>query len=73
VVVAPAWIFKSGPFAWDGTVAWWINMGVFTTYTIVFLSLLRRVVLREDFGTGPLPDLSPARTVASSGSLEVAR
>jgi len=57
VVVAPAWIFKSGVFAWDGEIAWWINMGVFVTYTAVFLTLLRRVILREDFGTGPLPDL----------------
>jgi hypothetical protein len=58
VVVAPAWIFKSGPFAWDGTIAWWINMGVFVTYTSVFLTLLRRLILREDFGTGPLPGLA---------------
>jgi hypothetical protein len=56
VVVAPAWIFRSGPFAWDGEIAWWINMGVFVTYTAVFLTLLRRLILREDFGSGPLPD-----------------
>jgi hypothetical protein len=59
VVVAPAWIFKSGPFAWNGAIAWWINMGVFVTYTVVFLTLLRRMILREDFGTGPLPELAP--------------
>jgi hypothetical protein len=58
VVVAPAWIFQSGPFAWDGEIAWWVNMGVFVTYTTVFLTLLRRMILREDFGTGPLPELS---------------
>jgi len=33
VVVAPAWIFKRGVFAWDGVIAWWINMAVFVTYT----------------------------------------
>ena len=58
VVVAPAWIFKSGAFAWDGAIAWWINMGVFVTYTTVFLTLLRRLILREDFGTGPLPEVA---------------
>jgi hypothetical protein len=57
VVVAPAWIFKGGAFAWDGAIAWWINMGVFVTYTAVFLTLLRRMILREDFGSGPLPEL----------------
>jgi len=54
VVVAPAWIFKSGVFAWNGTITWWINMGVFVTYTTVFLTLLRRLIMREDFGSGPL-------------------
>jgi hypothetical protein len=57
VVVAPAWIFKSGVFAWNGAITWWINMGVFIIYTTVFLTLLRRLILREDFGTGPLPEL----------------
>jgi hypothetical protein len=57
VVVAPAWIFKDGAFAWNGAIAWWINMGVFVVYTTAFLTLLRRLILREDFGTGPLPEL----------------
>jgi hypothetical protein len=61
VVVAPAWIFKTGAFAWDGAIAWWINMGVFVTYTAVFLTLLRQLILREDFGTGVLPDLPATR------------
>jgi hypothetical protein len=73
VVVAPAWIFDRGAFAWNGTIAWWINMGVFTTYTIVFLTLLRRMILREDFGTGPLPELSTGRIPAPSGALKAAR
>lgn len=73
VVVAPAWIFKSGPFAWDGTIAWWINMGVFVTYTAVFLTLLRRLILREDFGSGPLPALAKDAAPASVGWLKATR
>jgi len=73
VVVAPAWIFKSGAFAWDGTIAWWTNMGVFVTYTAVFLTLLRRMILREDFGTGPLPDLPREGAPQASGSMEATR
>ena len=57
VVVAPAWIFRAGVFAWDGAIAWWVNMGVFVTYTTVFLTLTRNLIQREDFGTGPLPEL----------------
>jgi hypothetical protein len=72
VVVAPAWIFKSGAFAWDGTIAWWINMGVFVTYTTCFLTLLRRMILREDFGTGPLPELASDAAPEPSASLETA-
>jgi hypothetical protein len=59
VVVAPAWMFQRGVFAWDGAIAWWINMVVFVTYTAVFIVLLRRMIEREDFETGPLPDLPP--------------
>jgi hypothetical protein len=73
VVVAPAWIFKDGAFAWDGAIAWWINMGVFVTYTTVFLTLLRRMILREDFGSGPLPELAKNEAPGSPGLLEAMR
>ena len=72
VVVAPAWIFKRGVFAWDGGIAWWTNMAVFVTYTIVFLTLLRKMIVREDFGTGPLPELESDRPHQSAGTLEAA-
>lgn len=58
VVVAPAWIFQRGAFAWNGAIAWWINMVVFVTYTAAFIVLLRKMIEREDFGTGPLPELA---------------
>lgn len=59
VVIAPSWIFKRGPFAWDGVIAWWIDVAVFGLYTGVFIFLLRDVIMREDFGDGPLPPLEP--------------
>lgn len=73
VVVAPAWIFKRGVFAWDGAIAWWINMAVFVTYTAVFLTLLRKMILREDFGTGPLPELESDRGHEPVGTRASAR
>jgi hypothetical protein len=73
VVVAPAWIFKEGVFAWDGAIAWWINMGVFVVYTIAFLTLIRKLILREDFGTGPLPELRTDRPPAAHGLTQGAR
>jgi hypothetical protein len=61
VVVAPCWIFKEGPLAWNGLIAFYINMVVFGIYTGVFINLLRNMILREDFGTGVLPPLAPER------------
>lgn len=55
VVVSPAWIFKQGAWAWDGVIAWWVDMVVFGIYTGVFITLLRQLIQREDFGTGVLP------------------
>jgi len=60
VVVAPSWIFHRGAFAWNGVIAWWIDVVVFGAYTGVFIYLLRSLILREDFGTGPLPDRPPS-------------
>jgi membrane protein implicated in regulation of membrane protease activity len=71
VVVAPAWIFRRGAFAWNGAIAWWINMVVFVLYTGVFIVLLRKMIQREDFGTGPLPDL-PSKA-EQSDSIEAIR
>jgi hypothetical protein len=73
VVVAPAWIFQRGALAWNGAIAWWINMVVFVTYTAAFIVLLRRMIVREDFGTGPLPDLPGKGGAVRSDSMEAVR
>ena len=72
IVVSPAWIFKSGAFAWDGVITWWVNMVVFGIYTVVFIVLLRKMILREDFGTGPLPELSTNEVAAPSAVMGAA-
>src|SRR3954462_2846092 len=69
VVVAPAWIFHRGVFAWNGAIPWWINMVVFVTYTVCFIVLLRKMIEREDFGTGPLPDRPPKATRSQQDSV----
>lgn len=61
VVIAPSWTFHRGVFAWDGVIAWWIDVAVFGMYTGVFIHLLREVIVREDFGRGPLPDAPPGQ------------
>jgi hypothetical protein len=60
VVVSPCWIFRRGVLAWNGQIAWWLDMVVFGIYTGVFIFMLMRMIRREDFGDGPLPELSKA-------------
>jgi len=63
VVVAPAWIFTSDvTFRWDGIITWWVDMVVFMIYTGAFITLLKRMIEREDFGTGAMPDLPKKKT-----------
>nr|WP_119185013.1 hypothetical protein [Mycobacterium decipiens] len=59
IVVSPAWIFRRGVLAWNGQIAWWLNMVIFGIYTGVFILLLRKMIQREDYRDGPLPDLAP--------------
>jgi hypothetical protein len=62
VVIAPSWIFQRGVLAWNGVIAWWIDVVVFGMYTCVFIYLLRNVIQRDDFGTGPMPALPPGQS-----------
>ncbi|MGE2815826.1 hypothetical protein ACQI5H_11855 [Mycobacterium heidelbergense] len=64
VVVAPCWIFRRGVLAWNGQIAWWLDMVVFGVYQVTFIVMLFRMIQREDFGTGPLPDLTRKRAAA---------
>jgi hypothetical protein len=59
VVIAPSWIFQRGVLAWNGVIAWWIDVAVFGMYTVVFIYLLRSLIQRDDLGTGPVPALPP--------------
>ena len=61
IVVSPAWISRRGVLAWNGQIAWWLDMVVFGIYTGVFIFLLRQMIQREDFGAGSLPALKAAR------------
>ena len=64
VVVAPCWVFRRGVLAWNGQIAWWLDMVVFGIYTGVFIFMLFRMIRREDFGAGPLPDLARKKAAA---------
>ncbi|VBA42427.1 hypothetical protein LAUMK191_04575 [Mycobacterium attenuatum] len=65
IVVSPAWIFRRGVLAWNGQIAWWLDMVVFSIYTGAFIFLLRRMIQREDCATGTLPEPVSPRAAAS--------
>lgn len=56
VVVAPAWTARRGAFCWNGSISFWVDTAIFAIYTGAFISVLKKMIKREDFGTGPLPD-----------------
>lgn len=58
VVVAACCIYKAGPFAWHGAIAFSINMVVFGVYTGVFITYLKLMIERED----PVTDYIPNRS-----------
>jgi hypothetical protein len=62
VVIAPSWIFQRGVLAWNGVIAWWIDVVVFGFYTVVFIYLLRDLILRDDLGRGRVPVRPPDGT-----------
>ena len=69
VVVAPCWIFRRGVLAWDGEIAWWLDMVVFGIYQVTFIVMLFQMIRREDFRTGPLPDPPRKRTADRAAAL----
>lgn len=48
VVVATCVVYKVGPFAWNGSIAFNINMIVFGIYTGVFITLLKLLIERKE-------------------------
>lgn len=56
VVVATCCIYKTGPFAWNGAIAFYINMVVFAVYTGVFITYLKSMIEREDPATDYVPN-----------------
>lgn len=58
VVVATCCIFKTGPFAWNGAIAFYINMVVFGVYTGVFITYLKKMIEHEDPDRDYLPNRS---------------
>ncbi|MGV0849054.1 hypothetical protein [Mycolicibacterium phlei] len=40
-------VFRTGPLAWDGLLAFWLRNGAFAAFVVVMFFVLRRAVLRQ--------------------------
>lgn len=47
LLAAPVFIFKSGPFAWDGSISFWMGTAIFGVYQTCMIILLRKAVERQ--------------------------
>jgi hypothetical protein len=55
-----AFFVKTGPFAWNGLLVWWIPFATFTGWFVIMIALTRRAVLHsvepseQPIGVGPV-------------------
>jgi hypothetical protein len=54
-----AFFAKSGPFAWNGLLVWWIPLTTFTGWFVLMIILARRAVLTPSTPTGDAAAVSP--------------
>jgi len=47
VLAAPIFIFKDGPFAWDGSISFWQGTAIFALYETCIIFLLRAAIQRQ--------------------------
>ncbi|KKW63227.1 hypothetical protein ABQF17_03190 [Mycolicibacterium elephantis] len=54
VIATQMFVFYSGPFAWNGSLAFWWSVVVFTVWLGVLIMLLRRATMREPLDAPPV-------------------
>jgi hypothetical protein len=52
--------FKTGPFAWNGVLGFWIPLTVFCTWFLAMVYVIRRAVLQEMHSAVPDAELRTA-------------
>lgn len=55
-----AFFAKTGPFAWNGLLVWWIPLTMFTAYFVVMITLTHRAVLIPAIATEEPATASPS-------------
>lgn len=47
IIATQMFVFRSGPFAWNGSIAFWWAVVVFSVWLVALIALLRRAAARE--------------------------
>lgn len=50
LLAAPVFIFRSGPFAWNGSISFWMGTAVFGFWEVCLIVLLKKAVDRQPLG-----------------------
>jgi hypothetical protein len=50
VLAAPVFVFKSGPFAWNGSISFYLGTVIFGIYEVLFIVLLKKAIDKQPFG-----------------------
>jgi hypothetical protein len=55
LVAAPVWIFKSGPYAWNGLISFYLGVVIFVVWIVCLIVYLKKAIKNQ-----PLQELEPA-------------
>jgi hypothetical protein len=47
IIATQMFVFRSGPFAWNGSIAFWWAVVVFSVWLVALIALLRQAAARE--------------------------
>lgn len=50
ILAAPVFIFRSGPFAWNGSISFWMGTAIFGFWQVCVIVLLKKAVDRQPLG-----------------------
>ncbi len=50
VLAAPVFIFKQGPFAWNGAISFWQGTAIFVVWQVCVLVMLYKAIQQQPLG-----------------------
>jgi len=57
LIAAPVWIFRSGPYAWNGLISFYLGVLIFVVWIVCLITWLKKAIKNQ-----PLEEFDPACT-----------